>query len=279
VKESAVPKCLMCQGDVKQGQLSCPNCEHDLTEQWQRPAPSPPAADNFDPFATPAAAPAASGPEEAVAVVDLGLATPPAAPPEARPAAAPSTPCPKCGVPVAGGSRFCDACGAAVGAALCPSCRQDNRPGARFCQHCGHPLTAAAAPAPEAVAPSPVSGSKLLPPFWEGERPRHYRLVVLGKDGSEARRYELKEGENRVGALSVGEKIEPDVDLGPLDARKVVSRRHAVLRVEAGRVTLEDCGSTNGTTVNGRRVTKAPESVDEGAEIVFADIHCRLQRH
>ena len=43
----------------------------------------------------------------------------------------------------------------------------------------------------------------------------------------------------------------PDIDLGPIDPRKVVSRRHAHLICDGRAVYLRDMGSTNGTLVNG----------------------------
>jgi DNA-binding winged helix-turn-helix (wHTH) protein len=45
-----------------------------------------------------------------------------------------------------------------------------------------------------------------------------------------------------------------------------VSRRHAILRVDGGRVTVEDCGSKNGTFVDGERVDVA-RPVEPGDKI------------
>jgi DNA-binding winged helix-turn-helix (wHTH) protein len=45
-----------------------------------------------------------------------------------------------------------------------------------------------------------------------------------------------------------------------------VSRRHAILRVERDRVTVEDCGSRNGTFVDGERVD-GPRRVGPGDKI------------
>lgn len=44
----------------------------------------------------------------------------------------------------------------------------------------------------------------------------------------------------------------PDIDLGPIDPRKVVSRRHAQLICDGRAVYLRDMGSTNGTLINGK---------------------------
>src|SRR5437773_2489060 len=47
-----------------------------------------------------------------------------------------------------------------------------------------------------------------------------------------------------------------------------VSRRHAAIDFLGGRYELYDLGSTNGTFVNGRRLTK-PAPINEGDEIRF----------
>jgi hypothetical protein len=52
------------------------------------------------------------------------------------------------------------------------------------------------------------------------------------------------------GALTVGRDAGNDLVL-PL---QTVSRRHAVIAVDGGRFTIEDCGSFNGTFLNGTRV-------------------------
>lgn len=54
-----------------------------------------------------------------------------------------------------------------------------------------------------------------------------------------------------------------------------VSRVHAELRHQGGLWVLRDLGSTNGTTVNGRRVTGAAV-VREGDQVGFGRMHFRL---
>ncbi|HJT56032.1 MAG TPA: FHA domain-containing protein, partial [Ktedonobacteraceae bacterium] len=46
-----------------------------------------------------------------------------------------------------------------------------------------------------------------------------------------------------------------------------ISRRHAMLRAEAGRVILQDTQSTNGTFVNEARITELPLSSGSGFQI------------
>lgn len=57
-----------------------------------------------------------------------------------------------------------------------------------------------------------------------------------------------------VGRATGDWRTAPDLDLGALDARRVVSRRHARLQCGPRGVFLRDLGSTNGTAVQGRRL-------------------------
>jgi pSer/pThr/pTyr-binding forkhead associated (FHA) protein len=88
----------------------------------------------------------------------------------------------------------------------------------------------------------------------------------------------LREGANQVGAKSAGEGIFPDIDLSSVDTQQVVSRRHAILRVEGDRVTLSDCGSTNGTRVDETKIGTAAVPIFESSNIVFGNLRARLVR-
>jgi len=54
-----------------------------------------------------------------------------------------------------------------------------------------------------------------------------------------------------------------------------VSRRHAQVAVDAGEVVVTDLGSTNGTFVNGRRVTRA--TVRSGDELTIGTTRLRVE--
>ncbi|MBO0517589.1 DUF1707 and FHA domain-containing protein [Streptomyces beijiangensis] len=58
-------------------------------------------------------------------------------------------------------------------------------------------------------------------------------------------------------------------------SHETVSRIHAELTVQAGMWVLRDLGSTNGTTVNGRRVTGAIV-VNDGDSVSFGRMNFRL---
>jgi FHA domain len=53
-----------------------------------------------------------------------------------------------------------------------------------------------------------------------------------------------------VGFSTIGREVDADVHLAEVE----ISRRHATLQRDGGRVILTDLGSTNGTSVNGRRL-------------------------
>lgn len=65
----------------------------------------------------------------------------------------------------------------------------------------------------------------------------------------EGRRYPLFEGENLVGRSDDGSVVLDDSS---------VSRRHAVISIIEGKMWIEDLGSTNGTYVDQRKVSRSP---------------------
>jgi DNA-binding winged helix-turn-helix (wHTH) protein len=83
------------------------------------------------------------------------------------------------------------------------------------------------------------------------------RLIVEG------RVIELANGEN-----VVGRSVDCAVRLDSTD----VSRRHARIMVTNDTATIEDLGSTNGTFVNGERVTSTPVKLSGGMTVAFGSI-------
>jgi pSer/pThr/pTyr-binding forkhead associated (FHA) protein len=79
----------------------------------------------------------------------------------------------------------------------------------------------------------------------------------------------LTEGEHVVGR-------DPAVDV-VIDAPSV-SRRHAVIRVAARRVTLEDKGSKNGSWVGTRRVV-TPVTLADGDDLRIGGISVTVRLH
>jgi pSer/pThr/pTyr-binding forkhead associated (FHA) protein len=114
----------------------------------------------------------------------------------------------------------------------CPVCGTPNGPGERYCQDCGLMFGSTA----EVVEPLP-------------DMAQSPRLVAMA-DGKE---FALNPGANSVGRDAA--------DILIVDA--TVSRRHAQVTLEGGRLLIEDFGSTNGTKVGDRRLA-AGEQVPAG---------------
>jgi hypothetical protein len=83
------------------------------------------------------------------------------------------------------------------------------------------------------------------PPIRPGRSTVTHALVV---DGPGAR-HELSHGRNVIGRGTEADIRLPDTG---------VSRKHVDVVLESGVATAEDLGSTNGTLVNGRRITRQP---------------------
>lgn len=71
------------------------------------------------------------------------------------------------------------------------------------------------------------------------------------------------------GTLTIGRDY-PDQCGAQIEDYSNVSRHHAEITVREGTVILEDTGSTNGTTVNGRRIPRSqPRPLANGDQIGF----------
>ncbi len=130
------------------------------------------------------------------------------------------------------------------------------------CKSCGEPLeghgascAACGAPAPDSTASfEPVRADEpvRVPIEEESEGP----VLVVRKGPQPGERFFIDRPK-----LTLGRDPESDIFLNDM----TVSREHAVLTLDAGRVTIRDVGSLNGTTVNG---TLAEEAVLEDGDSV-----------
>jgi pSer/pThr/pTyr-binding forkhead associated (FHA) protein len=84
----------------------------------------------------------------------------------------------------------------------------------------------------------------------------------------------------RVGRFDSVTNTSPDIDLTEVDSHKTTSRRHAKLMVEDGRVyVFEEIGTSNGTFVNGLRVsTGVKVEVKDGDWVQFGGVKTILRR-
>ncbi|MDK3255115.1 FhaA domain-containing protein [Blastococcus capsensis] len=115
------------------------------------------------------------------------------------------------------------------------------------------------------MASAPVGGHPPLPPLRgrmatdtgkqnpsifgrAGSRTTHSHVLVVDGPGT---RHELSTGRNVIGRGTEADIRLPDTG---------VSRKHVDVVLDGDVATVEDLGSTNGTLVNGRRVTRQPLS-------------------
>ena len=149
--------------------------------------------------------------------------------PVTAPSAAPAagTPCPHCGAPRAGGSRFCEDCGY---------------------DHTTGKVPALTPPAP--AVPAATSGG------WtatvRADREYYEANAIDGvdfPDGATDRTVALPAPQVRIGRRSSSKGTNPEIDLS--DSDPGVSHSHALLTLSVDGVWLvSDLGSTNGTYLN-----------------------------
>lgn len=140
----------------------------------------------------------------------------------------------------------------------CPSCGKTYRLGTLFCTECGTYL-----PTGKTLRTEPFPTDELSAPravAWNMEKPETadiapypVRIHVL-ETGREIVLPALPE--LLLGRLDPRHGIFPHADLTPDRALDLgVSRRHARILQQRGKVYLEDLGSANGTFLNGERLT------------------------
>jgi hypothetical protein len=99
--------------------------------------------------------------------------------------------------------------------------------------------------------------------IYFGERPPSIdaaigRLILLDMDASA--QFPLPgDNEITIGRVDPHRGIRPDIDLSKFDPAARISRRHARVTSRGGQFYIEDLGSANGTTVNGRMRLKPQE--------------------
>ena len=87
------------------------------------------------------------------------------------------------------------------------------------------------------------------------------------------------QGEFLVGRPDPVTGINPEINLGPYDVARSLSRRHAKVVVSNGRCYVrEDVGTTNGTFVNGNRLTTGQAmELSAGDRIKFGSVEVELK--
>lgn len=103
--------------------------------------------------------------------------------------------------------------------------------------------------------------------------------LVIANGKSKGKLFEIKEGTNLIGRLDPDKKAYPEIDLEEEDLDAKVSRRHALIELVDGKLTIEDLGSLNGTYLN-RADKLAPgekHDLQNGDEVSIGKIFLRVE--
>lgn len=127
------------------------------------------------------------------------------------------------------------------------------------------PPVAVAVPAPPVAPIAPVAAAAA-------------RFALL--HAASGQRFELEPGRDEflIGRVDPVTGITPEINLGPLDTARSLSRRHAKLLRQNGALLLrEEVGTANGTFVNGQRLAAgAGMPVKSGDKLRFGTIDVEL---
>jgi hypothetical protein len=132
-------------------------------------------------------------------------------------------------------------------------------------------VTPAAEPAP-AVEPAPVvTPPPAAAPQPAAAAPPSFKAKLsIVRGGRQGHEFPLEGGNNLVGRWDPETGAFPEVDLEADDPEAKISRKHALIRLDGAKITIEDIGSLNGTYVNRqpRLAPGTPHDLKDGDEII-----------
>jgi len=142
----------------------------------------------------------------------------------------------------------------------------------------GH--SAEAAEPPSAKAPTGEMKAEAAAPLSTAQAPAapfKAKLSII-RGGRRGQEFELESGNNLVGRWDPDTGAFPEVDLDADDPEAKVSRKHALIRIDGGKITIEDIGSLNGTYVNRqpRLQPGSPLDLKSGDEIIIGKTFLKL---
>ena len=140
---------------------------------------------------------------------------------------------------------------------ICRTCQHQEVEGALFCSECGAALQPKGT---QAITTTGMGNLSTTPP--KRDIPLDFDAMALQiLEGGQLISLPEK-NELTMGRISEGQVIMPDIDLTSYHAYESgVSRLHAVLKKKNGKATIMDLRSSNGTYVDGTRLTPESEHV------------------
>jgi len=200
--------------------------------------------------------------------------------------------CTECGYENMDGLDYCDGCGAKLAAAApaaAPAPAAPPAPEAPAAPVEAAPAAAAEAPAAEApaaeVPKSDAPTGELNKPAAPAAAAAPADIVgafkakfIVVRGGRKGQEFPLEDGNNLIGRWDPETGSFPEVDLDADDPEAKISRKHALLRIENGKITVEDIGSLNGTYVNrGQRLQPgSPSDIKNGDEVIIGKTFLKL---
>jgi hypothetical protein len=201
--------------------------------------------------------------------------------------------CSECGYENMDGLDYCDGCGAKLAAAAgssapapaaaapeaTPAAAPTEGTDANAAPASGDGAPAAEAPPSEAPTGEikPEAAPESAPTAAAAGAPFKAKLSVV-RGGRKGQEFPLEDGNNLVGRWDPETGSFPEVDLDADDPEAKISRKHALIRIEAGKITIEDIGSLNGTYVNRqpRLSPGSPAEIKSGDEVIIGKTFLKL---
>ncbi len=199
--------------------------------------------------------------------------------------------CSECGYENMDGLDYCDGCGAKLSAAAAGATAPSQAPAPAEAAAPEPTPPPAAAEAPKAEAPSaeatPAAAPAAAPeaaaapapaPAAEAAVPTFKAKMTIVRGGRQGHEFPLEPGNNLVGRWDPETGAFPEVDMEADDPEAKISRKHALIRIENGKITVEDIGSLNGTYVNRqpRLAPGNPVELKSGDEIIIGKTFLKL---
>ena len=106
-----------------------------------------------------------------------------------------------------------------------------------------------------------------------------FKLVVT-KGIAKGKEFSLEPGDNLIGRWDPDAGSFPEIDLEECDPDAKISRKHAVVRLDGEKLTIEDIGSLNGTFVNRspRLEPHAPVELKLDDELVLGKTFLKVEK-
>ncbi len=153
---------------------------------------------------------------------------------------------------------------------ICPNCQHKEISGAIFCSKCGaqlvdmnistHKIHTAERRAAESITEKLKPTTPTTLQSWIS-----LHMIESGQILPLAERTEFT-----LGRIAEDQPIVPDVDLSPYNAYACgVSRLHCAIKLIEGQVYIVDLGSSNGTYLNGTRLTPYTEMPVADGDIIY----------